>query len=84
MTYKVGTLVLDMYDTKTNKLMWRGTAVDTVSSKPEKNEKKLEKGLRKCLRNFHPRARINQITELVSESGPESWPDFWESNVGMT
>jgi uncharacterized protein DUF4136 len=54
-TYKVGTLVLDMYDTKTNKLMWRGTAVDTVSSKPEKNEKKLEKGVEKMFEKFPPK-----------------------------
>jgi Domain of unknown function (DUF4136) len=55
MTYKVGTLVLDMYDSKTNKLMWRGTAVDTVSSKPEKNEKKLEKGIEKMFEKFPPK-----------------------------
>ena len=44
-----------MYDTKTNKLMWRGTAVDTVSSKPAKNEKKLEKGIEKMLEKFPPK-----------------------------
>src|SRR5262249_57184338 len=44
-TYRVGTLVLDMYDTKTHKLIWRGTASDTLSKKPEKNEDKLEKSV---------------------------------------
>ena len=46
---------MDMYDTKTNKLMWRGTAADTVSSKPEKNEKKLEKGVEKMFEKFPPK-----------------------------
>jgi hypothetical protein len=53
-THKVGTLVLDMYDTKTHKLIWRGTASDTLSKKPEKNEDKLDKCVEKMSHKFPP------------------------------
>lgn len=53
--YQVGTLVLDMYDAKDHKLIWRGTASDTLSSKPEKNEKKLEKTVSKMFDKFPPK-----------------------------
>ena len=55
--YKVGTLVLDMYDAKTKRLIWRGTASDTLSSKPAKNEKKLEKSVDKLFEKFPPEGK---------------------------
>jgi hypothetical protein len=54
-TYKVGTLVIDMYDTQTKKLIWRGTASKTISNKPDKNEKSLEKAVEKMFKNFPPK-----------------------------
>lgn len=39
-TILVGTLTLDMIDGKTEKVVFRGTAEDTVSSKARKNERK--------------------------------------------
>ncbi len=56
-TYRVGMLVLDMYDAKTNRLIFRGTASDTLSDKPEKNERKLEKSVDKMFEKFPPGAR---------------------------
>jgi hypothetical protein len=55
-TYQVGTLVLDMFDTQTKKLVWRGSASDTLSDKTDKNIKKLDKGVDKMLKHFPPRA----------------------------
>jgi hypothetical protein len=52
--YKEGTLVVDMYDAKTKQLIWRGSAEDTLSSKAEKNEKNLNKGVAKMFRKFPP------------------------------
>ncbi len=52
--YKEGTLVVDMYDAKTKQLIWRGSAEDTVSSKAEKNEKSLDKGVDKMFKQFPP------------------------------
>jgi hypothetical protein len=55
--YKVGTLVLDMYDTRTKRLIWRGTARDTLSDKPSKNEKKLDKTVDKMFEKFPPKGK---------------------------
>jgi len=52
--YKEGTLVIDLYDAKTKQLIWRGSAEDMVSSKAEKNEKNLEKGVAKMFKKFPP------------------------------
>jgi len=37
----IGTLVVDLFDTPSKKLIWRGQASDVLSDKPEKNDKKL-------------------------------------------
>lgn len=52
--YKVGTLVVDMFDAKTKNLVFRGTAEDELSDKPEKNAKKLEKASTKIFKDFPP------------------------------
>jgi len=44
-TYKVGTLVVDLFDTKTKKLVWRGMSSDTLSNNSDKNIKNLNKGV---------------------------------------
>jgi len=53
-TYTEGSLVIEMFDGKTNDLIWRGTATDTLSGKPEKNEKKLNKVVEKMFEEFPP------------------------------
>ena len=52
--YKVGTLVIDLYDAKTKQLIWRGSAQDTLSDKATKNEKNLDKGVAKMFKAFPP------------------------------
>ena len=52
--YTVGTLVVDIFDAKTKQLMFRGTATDELSDKPEKNVKKLAKASDKLFKNFPP------------------------------
>jgi len=46
-TYVEGTLVVDLYDAKTKKMVWRGVATATASEKPTKNAKKMNKALDK-------------------------------------
>jgi len=58
-TYKVGTLVIDLFDTKTKKLLWRGSASDTLSNSSDKNIKKLNKGVQKMFRHFPPEVSKN-------------------------
>jgi Domain of unknown function (DUF4136) len=52
--YPVGTLVVDMFDTHSKKLLWRGSATDVLSGKPQKDEKKLEKAVAKMFDHFPP------------------------------
>ena len=52
--YLVGTLVVDIFDAKSKALMFRGTASDEISDKPEKNIKKVEKASNKMFKDFPP------------------------------
>jgi hypothetical protein len=54
--YKVGSLVVDLFDAKSKKLVWRGSASDTLSDKSEKNIKNLDKGVQKMFDHFPPGA----------------------------
>ena len=51
-TYTKGTLVVDIWDAKTKDMVFRGTTTDTISDKPEKNEKKINKGMEKLFKEF--------------------------------
>ncbi|UCF67816.1 MAG: DUF4136 domain-containing protein [Acidobacteriota bacterium] len=53
----VGIIVVDMIDADDDKLFWRATASDTVSSKPEKNEKKINRAAKKMFKKFPPKRR---------------------------
>lgn len=53
----VGTLNVDMFDAQTKKLIWRGSCSDVLSSKPEKNEKKLENAMNDLFKKFPPKER---------------------------
>lgn len=50
----VGTLVVDVFDGASKKLIWRGMSTDTLSTKPDKNEKKLEKAVEDMFKKFPP------------------------------
>jgi hypothetical protein len=52
--YKVGTLVVDLFDASTKKVIWRGSASDTLSDKSDKNIKNLDKGVQKMFEHFPP------------------------------
>lgn len=56
-TINVGTIVVDMYDPKTKKLVWTGRAEKTIdpSSNQEKNQKTLDKAMEKLLKNYPPK-----------------------------
>jgi Domain of unknown function (DUF4136) len=53
-TYQVGTVVVDLFDTKTKQLLWRGTTSDTLSNNSSKNIENLNKGVEKMFRKFPP------------------------------
>lgn len=56
-TYKVGTLVVDLFDTKTKQLVWRGSSSDTLSNNSDKNIKNLDKGAQKMFQHFPPQPK---------------------------
>lgn len=55
-TYKVGTVVVDLFDAKSKQLIWRGNSSDTLSNNSDKNIKNLDKGVNKMFKNFPPGA----------------------------
>ena len=52
--YKIGTLVVDLFDAHTKTLLWRGSSSDTLSDKSDKNIKNLDKGVQKMFDHFPP------------------------------
>lgn len=50
--YEVGTLVVDMFDSRTQQAIWRGTATGTVSSSPDKVNKAVDQALTKMFAKF--------------------------------
>jgi hypothetical protein len=53
-TYTEGSLIVDLYDATTRKMVWRGVATTAVSSKPEKNASKIDKSLMKMFARYPP------------------------------
>ena len=53
-TYRVGTLVVDIFDAGNKTLIWRGTASDTLSNNSDNNIKELDKGVSKMFHHFPP------------------------------
>jgi hypothetical protein len=51
---KVGTLVVDIFDSNTQKLLWRGKVSTDLSSKPAENDKKLAKDIASLFKRFPP------------------------------
>jgi hypothetical protein len=49
-----GQVTIDIGDAKTKKLAWMGTARDTLSNNPQKDEKNLNKALDKMFKKFPP------------------------------
>jgi hypothetical protein len=61
-TYKVGTLVVDLFDSNTKKLIWRGSSSDALSSKSNKNIKNLDTGVQKMFERFPPDTRKGAVS----------------------
>jgi hypothetical protein len=50
----IGTLMLDIVDMESNKLVWRGVATDSIPLKSEKLEKRIYKAVDKLFRHYPP------------------------------
>jgi hypothetical protein len=50
----VGTLIVDIGDSTNKRYIWRGTASNTISSKPDKNAKTIDGEVKKMFEKFPP------------------------------
>jgi hypothetical protein len=50
--YTVGTLVVDLFDSRTKQLIFRGWATDALPENPKKETKKLDKDIKKDIQRF--------------------------------
>jgi Domain of unknown function (DUF4136) len=50
----IGHLIVDLGDSKTKKLVWRGNAHDNLASKPDKVAKQIQKSLEKMFKKYPP------------------------------
>jgi hypothetical protein len=54
---KEGTLVMELADAKNKKLLWRGSATDTISDNSNKNISNLDKAVAKLFKNYPPKEK---------------------------
>jgi hypothetical protein len=54
---KIGNLVVDIFDTESKKLLWRGIASGGLTSSAKKDTKKLDADLRKMFDHFPPKEK---------------------------
>lgn len=55
-SYKVGTLIVSIFEGNSKQLIWKGTSSDDLSGNPEKNTKKLAKDVQQLFKHFPPKA----------------------------
>jgi len=51
-TFKQGTLIIDVWDAERKQLVWRGMATASLAKDPDKNDKKIERSLKKMTKNW--------------------------------
>lgn len=56
--FRVGTLVLDMFDARTRKAIWRATAEETVPESPQKVNASVRKAVARMFARFPPEADV--------------------------
>lgn len=52
--YKVGTLIVELFDAGNKSMIWHGASSDTLSSNSDKNIKNLDKNVHKMFDHFPP------------------------------
>jgi hypothetical protein len=53
-TFTEGTIVADLFDGKTKKVVWRGVATKDISSKPGKVTQQIDKAIEKLFKKYPP------------------------------
>ena len=73
--FKQGTLIVDAWDAERKELVWRGIATATLSRDPDKNDKKIEKALKKIMKKWDEAKgyRVRAIRQMKAEQeSPEN------------
>jgi hypothetical protein len=67
--FKQGTLIVDAWDAERHELVWRAIATAALSSNPDKNDKKIEKALKKIMKKWDEAKgyRVRAIREMKQE-----------------
>jgi len=55
--YKVGTLIVELFDGTAKNLIWQGTASNTLSNNADKNIKSLDKNVQQMFEHFPPQPK---------------------------
>lgn len=55
-TYEKGTIVIDLWSADGKQMLFRGSATDTISDKPEKNIKKINNAVEKIFKKYPPKS----------------------------
>jgi hypothetical protein len=58
--YKVGTIVVDVFDATTKQVIWRGHAIDALLDNPSANEKATQAAVHKMFAHFPPASAAAQ------------------------
>lgn len=72
--YKVGTLVLDMFDVDTKRAVWRATAEGTVPDSPAQIDRDAMAAVRGMFRDFPPKASAGEGVDVLQDVAPEAAP----------
>ena len=51
----LNTLIIDMYDSKTHKLLWRGTITEPAGDNQDKNAQKIDKAVTELISKYPPK-----------------------------
>lgn len=53
-THTQGTLVIDVWDSSSKELVWRGVVTDSISRNPDRNRERLNRGIVQAFEDFPP------------------------------
>ena len=67
--FRQGTLIIDAWDAERQELVWRGIATAALSTNPDKNDKKIEKAMKKIMKKWDEAKgyRVRAIREMKQE-----------------
>ena len=76
-SFRVGSLVVDLVDAKTNELVWRAVASSTIPPDRKKLEKKIQKVVAKMFASYPPGTRcarglspVERLVEMPTKCVP--------------